>query len=44
MTVDPAHAAATFTHGGTTHYFCSTGCRDTYTADPERNAPEPARS
>ncbi|MGQ0431154.1 MAG: heavy metal translocating P-type ATPase [Microthrixaceae bacterium] len=44
MFVDPAHAAATFTRGGTTHYFCSTGCRDTFTADPERNAPEPARS
>ena len=26
MTVDPANAAATYSHNGETYYFCSTGC------------------
>jgi Cu+-exporting ATPase len=33
MTVDPATAPAILTHAGTTHYFCSTGCRDTFADD-----------
>jgi YHS domain-containing protein/uncharacterized membrane protein YraQ (UPF0718 family) len=36
MTVEPAHAAATVEHGGTSVYFCSTGCRDAFVADPDR--------
>jgi Cu+-exporting ATPase len=32
MEVDPASAAATASVGGTTHYFCSTGCRDHFLA------------
>jgi Cu+-exporting ATPase len=27
MTVDPGHAAGSFTHRGTTYYFCSVHCR-----------------
>ncbi|HEX6233381.1 MAG TPA: HAD-IC family P-type ATPase, partial [Jiangellaceae bacterium] len=34
MTIDPAHAAATATHGGRIYYFCSTGCRDEFVANP----------
>ncbi len=44
MSVDPARAGATFNHGSTTYHFCSTRCRDTFAADPDRNVPEPARS
>jgi len=36
MSVDPTSAAATVTHGGVEHSFCSTGCRDAFTADPSR--------
>jgi len=36
MSVDPTSAAATVTHGGVEHAFCSTGCRDAFTADPSR--------
>jgi YHS domain-containing protein/uncharacterized membrane protein YraQ (UPF0718 family) len=36
MSVDPASAAATATHDGVRHRFCSTGCRDAFTADPRR--------
>lgn len=38
ISVNPASAAATATHGGREHAFCSTGCRDTFTADPTRYA------
>ena len=34
MTIDPA-AAIPLAHGGNTHYFCSTGCRDKFSAAPE---------
>ncbi|HZJ04963.1 MAG TPA: heavy metal translocating P-type ATPase [Nocardioidaceae bacterium] len=44
MTVDPATAAATITHHGVTHHFCSAGCRDTFVADPDHYSHEPARS
>jgi Cu+-exporting ATPase len=33
MEVDPASAAATVVTDGTTHYFCSVGCRDTFLAE-----------
>ncbi|HKW00015.1 MAG TPA: heavy metal translocating P-type ATPase [Vicinamibacterales bacterium] len=36
MTVDPAKARASLEHGGKTYYFCSTGCRDKFAAEPER--------
>jgi len=36
MSVDPTSAAATVTHGGVEHTFCSTGCRDAFLADPSR--------
>ena len=38
MEVDPATAAATATANGTTHYFCSTGCRDHFRAEQRRSA------
>ena len=34
MTVDPATAAAHATYAGQDFSFCSTGCRDTFVADP----------
>ena len=43
MTVDPA-TALSVTRAGHDHYFCSPGCRDTFTADPDRYLHEPARS
>ena len=36
MTVDPTKAAATREHDGTTFYFCSAGCAETFDADPHR--------
>src|ERR1051325_1167464 len=36
MTVDPAKAAGSFEHAGQTYYFCSLGCREKFTAEPER--------
>ncbi|NNG18790.1 heavy metal translocating P-type ATPase [Naumannella sp. ID2617S] len=36
MTVDPAKAAATREHDGTTFSFCSPGCAATFDADPHR--------
>ncbi len=36
MTVDPAKAAATREHDGATFSFCSTGCAETFDADPHR--------
>ena len=39
MEVDPASAAATVSTNGTTHYFCSAGCRDQFLADAPRPAP-----
>ncbi|MFN0280247.1 MAG: heavy metal translocating P-type ATPase [Pyrinomonadaceae bacterium] len=35
MLVTPETAAATHEHKGTTYYFCMTGCRDKFAADPE---------
>ena len=36
MNIDPETAAATREHDGTTFYFCSTSCADTFDADPHR--------
>jgi Cu+-exporting ATPase len=36
MSVDPAHAAATREHDGTTFFFCSAGCAAAFDADPHR--------
>ncbi|MBX3309376.1 MAG: heavy metal translocating P-type ATPase [Cryobacterium sp.] len=36
MNIDPKTAAATREHDGTTFYFCSNGCADTFDADPHR--------
>jgi YHS domain-containing protein len=36
MKIDPTTAAATREHDGTIFYFCSTGCADTFDADPHR--------
>jgi Cu+-exporting ATPase len=36
MKIDPATAAATREHDGTTFYFCSKGCAETFDADPHR--------
>jgi len=36
MRIDPATAATSREHDGTTFSFCSTGCADTFDADPHR--------
>lgn len=36
MSVDPAHAAGSTTHGGHAFYFCSKHCLNRFQADPER--------
>src|SRR2546423_11244098 len=36
MTVDPARAAGRVEHQGKTYYFCSKGCAEKFTANPER--------
>ena len=36
MLVRPSTAAATHEHAGTTYYFCMTGCRDKFAADPSK--------
>ncbi len=43
MRVDPA-TALSVTGEGHEHYFCSPGCRDTFSADPDRYLRAPARS
>ncbi|HET9610904.1 MAG TPA: HAD-IC family P-type ATPase, partial [Acidimicrobiales bacterium] len=39
MQIGPADAAAILDHQGRTYHFCSTGCRDTFTAEPEQYIP-----
>ena len=39
MTVDPANAAGSYTHEGTTYYFCSKGCLQKFIAQTESPAP-----
>jgi Cu+-exporting ATPase len=36
MTVEPATAAGSLTHGGHTYYFCSRGCLEKFRVDPAR--------
>ncbi len=36
MTVDPATAAGSFAHAGTTYYFCSRHCLEKFKAEPEK--------
>lgn len=36
MSIDPARAAATREHDGTTFYFCSPHCAATFDADPHK--------
>src|SRR3954468_21412960 len=36
MTVDPATAAGSSDFGGRTHWFCSTGCKRAFDADPAK--------
>jgi uncharacterized protein len=36
MSVDPEHAEHRSIHNGDTYYFCSTGCKRTFDADPSR--------
>lgn len=36
MTVTKAKAAATFDYKGTTYYFCSTGCKDSFAKEPDK--------
>ena len=36
MAVDPVSAKHKAEHGGTTYYFCSTGCHDKFVAEPSR--------
>ena len=38
MGVDPATAAASAEHHGTTYYFCSTACAATFNSDPHTYA------
>src|SRR6185369_9495063 len=36
MTVDPQKAAGSFEYKGRSYYFCATGCREKFKADPEK--------
>src|SRR5438309_375567 len=36
MSVDPRNAAGSYGYKGRTYFFCSTGCREKFKADPER--------
>src|ERR1043166_4156676 len=36
MTVDPQKAAGSFVYKDQTYFFCSLGCRERFSADPER--------
>jgi Cu+-exporting ATPase len=36
MRVSPSEAAAAVPHGGTLHYFCSTGCAEKFRSTPDR--------
>ena len=42
MTVDPAKAAGSHEHGGTTYYFCGKGCLARFKADPQKYLDKPA--
>ncbi len=36
MEIDPRKAAATYNHHGTTFYFCSPSCRESFEKEPAR--------
>ena len=36
MKVDPAKTPHKLDHEGTTHYFCSAGCKQKFSADPQK--------
>lgn len=38
MSIDPASAAGTAEHEGTTYHFCSHNCAESFRADPTRYA------
>jgi Cu+-exporting ATPase len=42
MTVNPATAAGSFTHAGTTYHFCSRHCLEKFKADPAKYLAAPA--
>ena len=42
MTVDPARAAARIEHAGNIYYFCSKGCAERFSRDPEKFLAAPA--
>ena len=42
LKINPADAAATRDHDGTTIHFCSKGCAETFDADPHRYAHGPS--
>jgi P-type Cu+ transporter len=44
MDVDPATAAGASTYRGKTYYFCSTGCKRRFDADPQSFDDTPAQS
>lgn len=44
MNVDEKKTPVSTEHKGKTYYFCSPGCRDTFTKNPERFAGEKAGS
>ena len=39
MEVDEAHATASVTHAGKRHFFCSSGCRTRFEANPDEFVP-----
>ncbi len=39
MRVDPARAAGSYRHRGTTYFFCSPGCLERFRADPSAHVP-----
>jgi Cu+-exporting ATPase len=44
MEIDPATAAASEEYEGTTYYFCSQGCHDSFIAEPGSTLPDRRRS
>jgi Cu+-exporting ATPase len=46
MSVDPLKAAAEYQHAGKTYYFCSAGCAERFSKEPEKflAPPSPART
>jgi YHS domain-containing protein len=44
MRIDPQHAVSSTAHHGLPYQFCSTGCRNTFTADPARFTDQRART